>query len=74
MGNKFKPAAPSFPARLRTLREAARLSQAALSALANIGERTIRAYELGGIEPSLGAIDSIAKALGMSPGELISGK
>jgi len=57
--------------RLKELREARFLSQAALSKLAGVAEATIVRTEMGQGVPNFATIHKLATALGVEPGELV---
>jgi|GEM_PF-2078128 len=60
----------SFGARLRSARDAARLTQTALGERTGFGHRSIVRYEAGGALPSIQAAATIAQALGTSLDDL----
>lgn len=64
------PRYSTFPQRLRKARKAAGLSCAELSRRAGLGTYTVAAIEAGLRLPRLPAAAKLARALGMTPGEL----
>jgi transcriptional regulator with XRE-family HTH domain len=58
-------------ARLRTLREAAGLTQLELAARSEVTHETISRLELGRRSPRAETIERLARALGVTPAELI---
>lgn len=62
-----------FGARLRSLREAAGLSQEDLGELASLHRNYVGGVERGEYNLTLVSIARLAKALGISPSELLKG-
>jgi transcriptional regulator with XRE-family HTH domain len=61
--NPTRNVIPTFPARLRELREARGLDRAALAKLAGTSEHSIAKLEIGARSPSLELAARIARAL-----------
>ncbi|MBU3057450.1 MAG: helix-turn-helix domain-containing protein [Pseudomonas indica] len=70
---KNSPLAIAFGQRIRDLRTAHGLSQEAFADLSGFDRTYISGIELGKRNPSLLAIEALAKALGVTAGELFSG-
>jgi len=63
---------PGFdPGHLRAARQAAQLTQGALAAAAGAHVKEVREWESGRRVPQVGAVAALARALGISPLELI---
>jgi len=59
-----------FGRRVRRFREALTLTQQELSRRAHIGRTHVAKIELGLLEPTVGTIERLAKALHVTPGQL----
>lgn len=57
--------ASAFPARLKELRELARLSQEGLAKLAKVAHRSVSAWEQGKSFPTWPSVIALCKALGV---------
>lgn len=62
--------AAQFPARLKQLRAAARMTQRELADRAGVHIDTVAKWEAGGREPLLTQLAALARALGVPPGDL----
>lgn len=60
------PKLATFPARLKSLREAGGLSREQLADAADISRESVRLYELGERRPTMDALFALCKALGVS--------
>ena len=67
----MSPTPRQFGRRLKALREARGLSQAALGERANLTREYINKLEAGQHDPTLGALQRIAKALGVKVTALV---
>ena len=65
------PTARQFGVRLRTIRLAKKLSQAALAQRAGLSREYVNRIEAGRYDPPLSTITALAKALKVKPGELL---
>jgi transcriptional regulator with XRE-family HTH domain len=66
-------AADTFARNLKRAREKAKLSQEALADAAGMHRNEISLLERGEREPKIGTVARLAKALGMTAGELLKG-
>jgi transcriptional regulator with XRE-family HTH domain len=66
-------AAETFAQRLKRLRDAAGLSQAKLAEAAGVPASTLRNWEYGRRVPYATTASALARALGVSTGELLDG-
>ena len=67
----MSPTAKQLGARVRQLRKARKLSQAALAERARLTRAYVTRLEAGQQDPSLSTITALAKALGVAPGGLL---
>ena len=67
----MSPTAKQVGARVRQLRKARKLSQAALAERARLTRAYVTRLEAGQQDPSLSTITALAKALGVAPASLL---
>ena len=67
----MSPTSRQMGQRIRRLREEQGLSQAALAAKAKITREYVNKLEAGRYDPTLGVVQRLAKALGVSLAELV---
>ncbi len=65
------PTPRQFGVRLRTIRRAKKLSQAAVAQRAGLSREYVNMIEAGRYDPPLTTINALAKALRVKPGELL---
>jgi transcriptional regulator with XRE-family HTH domain len=63
--------AETFADRLRSLREAAGLSQYRLAQLAGVTKQTVSRLELGTVQPSWESVQALARGLGVDVGAFV---
>ena len=67
----MSPTAKQMGMRLRKLRKARKMSQAALAERAGISREYVRKLEAGAQDPTVGMLTKLAKALGVPVTELL---